>query len=206
VTASSQRGPDDSAASRASRRALAKLLALAYSGERAAAFAYRGHWRSSSDPEERAAIKEIEEDEWRHRSELGDMLVVLGARPGFLRELVFLVIGKVLGASCLLAGWFLPMLGAGWLESRNVREYEVAARQAARSGFREWVDPLLTMAEVEWDHEEYFRKKVLSRRLGRRLRLWKPPPPRAHIRESFRLWEQDRTVDGDQVFETRPSS
>ena len=77
------------------------------------------------------------------------------------------------------------MYGAGKLESRNVREYEAAARHAWGCGRREWVDCLLTMAEVEWEHEAFFRDRVLSRRLGRHLPMWAPLPPKRTIRESF---------------------
>jgi len=78
------------------------------------------------------------------------------------------------------------MYGAGKLESRNVREYEAAARLAWACGRREWVDCLLTMAEVEWDHEAFFRSRVLGHRLGRRLRMWTVPPPKETIRASFK--------------------
>ena len=44
----------------ASREKLIALLQLAYSGELAAAYAYRGHWHSVSAPDERAAIRKIE--------------------------------------------------------------------------------------------------------------------------------------------------
>ena len=40
------------------------------------------------------------------------------------------------------------------------------------------MDCLLTMAEVEWDHEAYFRSRVERSALGRRY-LWRPLPPRA---------------------------
>jgi hypothetical protein len=84
-----------------------------------------------------------------------------------------------------VTGWLIPMYGAGRLESRNVREYEAAARHAFGCGRHEWIDCLLTMAEVEWDHEAYFRGRVLASRLGRRLPLWRAPPPKAEIRGSF---------------------
>ena len=43
-----------------SRQKLIALLQLAYSGELAAAYAYRGHWRSVSNEKEQAAIRAIE--------------------------------------------------------------------------------------------------------------------------------------------------
>ena len=44
-----------------------KLLQLAYSAEKAAAFAYIGHAGSVRNPDEKVAIKQIEMDEWQHR-------------------------------------------------------------------------------------------------------------------------------------------
>ena len=53
---------------------LVKLLQMAYSAEKAAAFAYIGHAGSVKDPQEKVAIRQIELDEWGHReSVLGIM-------------------------------------------------------------------------------------------------------------------------------------
>ncbi len=46
---------------------LVRLLQLAYSAEKAAAFAYIGHAASVKNPDEKRAIKQIEVDEWGHR-------------------------------------------------------------------------------------------------------------------------------------------
>ena len=66
---------------------LIALLQLAYSGERAAAYAYRGHWHSVNDQDERDSIRGVEEDEWRHRELVGEMLGGLGAEPNRRREI-----------------------------------------------------------------------------------------------------------------------
>jgi rubrerythrin len=168
-----------------SRQALVALLQLAYSGELAAAHAYRGHARSVADPEERRRIRAIEDEEWRHREHVGEMLGELGARPDVWRERRALVVGKTLGLACHVGGWFAPMYGAGKLESRNVREYETAARLARDAGFERFVDGLLAMAEVEWEHEHYFRGKAASHAWIRWLELWPAPPPKDSIRASF---------------------
>lgn len=168
-----------------SKQDLIALLQLAYSAERAAALAYRGHWRSVRDTDERARIKQIEDEEWHHRELVGEMIEKLGARPRRQREVRSLLIGRTLGFLCHLMGWFAPMYGAGRLESRNVREYETAARYAHACGHDEFTDCLLTMAEVEWEHEYYFRSRVLLHSFGRRLTLWPAPPPKKTIRESF---------------------
>ena len=164
---------------------LIAILQLAYSGERAAGYAYRGHWQSVVDRDERVRIKEIENEEWHHRQLVGDMLQKLGAAPDRVRELRASIIGRILGFLCHFTGWLAPMYGAGRLESRNIREYETAARYARESGHDEFVDCLLTMAEVEWEHEKYFRSRVLIHPLGGRLSLWPKPLPKEMIRQSF---------------------
>src|SRR5215213_7934895 len=110
------------------RAQLIAILQLAYSGELAAAYAYRGHWHSVSDPEERRQIKKIEDEEWHHRRQVGEMLASLDAGPNRVREVRATIIGRCLGLMCHLSGWFAPMYGAGRLESRNIVEYETAAR------------------------------------------------------------------------------
>src|SRR5689334_21459023 len=116
------------------RLRLIRLLQLAFSGERAAAYAYRGHWKSVRDPEERRRIREIEDDEWHHRANVGAMLASLEAAPSRRREVQATLIGRTLGALCHVSGWLAPMYGAGRLESRNVGEYETAARYAVGCG------------------------------------------------------------------------
>jgi rubrerythrin len=167
------------------RKNLITLLQLAYSAEQAAAYAYRGHWHSVVDVDERARIKQIEDEEWHHRELVGGMLEKLAAHPNRQREIRSLLLGRALGFLCHLMGWFAPMYGAGRLESRNIREYETAARYARDCGCQEFVDCLLTMAEVEWEHEYYFRSRVLLHSFGRRLTIWPAPPPKETIRESF---------------------
>jgi rubrerythrin len=164
---------------------LTALLKLAYSAELAAAYAYRGHWHSMSDTADRERILQVENEEWHHRELVGQMLNKLGASPSRAREVRANILGRILGALCHFTGWFAPMYGAGRLESRNIREYETAARYARDAGHDEFVDCLLMMAEVEWEHEKYFRSKVLSHRLGKRLSIWPKPPAREMIRKSF---------------------
>jgi len=168
-----------------SRQKLISLLQTAYSAEQAAAYAYRGHWHSVKNADERQRIRQIENEEWHHRELVGQMLKQLGAQPRKSRELRATFLGRVLGLLCHVMGWLAPMYGAGRLESHNIREYETAARYARDCSHEEFVDCLLTMAEVEWEHEAYFRSCVLKHSLGRRLSLWLPPPAKETIRESF---------------------
>ena len=167
------------------RAKLIAILQLAYSGELAAGYAYRGHWHSVTDPEERVRITTIEEEEWHHRKLVGEMLGSLGAGPNRKREVRATIVGRVLGVLCHISGWLVPMYGAGRLESKNIREYETAARYARDSGHTDLVDCLLTMAEVEWEHEHYFRSRVLRHRWAKRLSIWPEPPAKESIRGSF---------------------
>ncbi|HLG42562.1 MAG TPA: ferritin-like domain-containing protein [Planctomycetota bacterium] len=142
------------------RKSLIELLRSAYSGELAAALAYRGHARSLADVGERERVRQIEKDEWHHRRIAGQMLHDLGEAPRPAREWQAGILGRSLGALCRVAGWFLPMYAAGLLEGLNVREYEEAAKLAEATGRRGWVDRLRDMARVESEHEAYFKGRV----------------------------------------------
>jgi rubrerythrin len=175
-----------------SEQRLIALLQLAYSGELAAAYAYRGHWHSVTDADERARIAEIEAEELHHRKLVGEMLTSLGAASNKNREFRASLVGRSLGFFCHLSGWLAPMYGAGRLESSNIREYETAAQYARECGREDLIDCLLTMAEVEWEHEKYFRSRVLMHPLGRRLSLWPQPRPKKTIREAFAVKPKDK--------------
>lgn len=165
--------------------ALIAVLQNAYSGELAASLAYGGHAASVSDAKEREEILVILRQELDHRDEVGKMLAGLGAAPSPAKERVFFCIGTVISALCRVGGWFIPMYGAGKLEAGNIVEYENAARHALGAGRPELVDCLLRMAEVEWDHELYFRSKVELSPLRHVFPRWPVPPPRARIRAGF---------------------
>ncbi len=169
----------------ATREALILLLQAAYSGELAAFYAYEGHRHSVRDPREKTEIRKIQIEEWEHRECLGEFLKDLGAKPSRRREIQFTIIGRVISLLCYIGGWFIPMYGAGKLERGNIVEYENAARMAVRAGHEEMVESLLLMAEVEWDHELYFRTKSLSHPLAKVFPMWSAPPPREEIRASF---------------------
>ena len=168
--------PDDA------RAKLIHQLQCAYSGELAAGFAYRGHTRSLRDSQERERVRQIEADEWHHRRLVGGLLEQLGARPIPLREAIFWCIGKFIAGFCHVGGWFFPLYGAGLLERHNIVEYEDCAEYASQCGKEEMIDCLLTMAEVEWEHEHYFRHKVIGHPLTRLFRIWEAPPAKETIR------------------------
>jgi len=174
---------DDDRARRARARAdLVALLQLAHSGELAATLAYEGHAASVKDPTERAEILAIMDQEIDHRHRVRSMLDALGVAPEPRRERKLRRVGRFVSAFCRVGGWYAPMYGAGKLERKNVGEYERAAGFAIESGYPEFVDDLIEMSEVEWDHEHYFREKAASHWLWRVSPKWAPPPPRESIR------------------------
>lgn len=160
---------------------LIRLLRAAHAGERAAALAYVGHARSVRDPAEREAINRIGAEEVAHRARVGEMLHELGGAPSPVRELIFTCIGRTLSLFCHVTGWYCPMYGAGWIERRNIQEYVDAAAFAGQAGRADLAAELLTMAQVEWDHEQWFRAKVLGHWLRRVLPVWRAPPARSEL-------------------------
>ncbi|MFY9556361.1 MAG: ferritin-like domain-containing protein [Blastocatellia bacterium] len=147
------------------RQHLIDILQGAYSGELAAGFAYRGHWKSVKNTTERATIQKIEQEEWMHRRRVGEMLQSLGAGPQKLREAKLWVIGRSIGLACHFIGWFLPMYFAGRLESGNVIEYQVAASHAAALELKDFEADLLVMARVEKEHEVFFLSVIAGHRM-----------------------------------------
>jgi hypothetical protein len=164
---------------------LVHFLRLAHAGELGAAIAYESHARTARTTTERDDILKIRAEEIDHRARVGGMLDALGERPDPAVERSMERIGRAIAAFCRIGGWFLPMYGAGRLERRNIVEYEDAARAAALCGHAEFVDDLLGMAEVEWDHERFFRLKAASHPAWRWMPRWEAPPPREEIRRSF---------------------
>jgi demethoxyubiquinone hydroxylase (CLK1/Coq7/Cat5 family) len=162
------------------RDGLISILRGAYSGELAAAYAYRGHWKSVSNPAERLRIQQIEEDEWIHRRRVGEMLDFLQASPSTIREARMWLTGRTIGILCHVIGWFLAMYFAGRLEARNVRDYDTAATHALALGLIEFNEDLRVMAQVEKAHEVFFGSVIATHRLlplTRTFFNWGPPLP-----------------------------
>jgi rubrerythrin len=147
------------------RQQLIEILQNAYSGELAAALAYRGHWKSLANEGERDSIQKIEQDEWRHRERVGEMLECLGVTPRRAREAKSWLIGRSIGLACHMLGRFLPMYFAGRLESGNVVEYKEAASHASALELTEFQVDLLVMAAVEREHEAFFLSVVTGHRM-----------------------------------------
>ncbi len=175
------------------REQLVFLLQLASSGELAAIRAYLGH-RHSVEGLERVEIGKIIRDEVRHRHCLLEMLGSLGAAPDPFRETKMERVGRAISIFCHVGGWFLPMYGAARLEAQNIKEYELAARLAHAAELNHFIPRFLEMAEVEWDHENYFRRKAMQRRPWRAMPKWPIPGPRAQIKSAFEEFRRGGTL------------
>jgi hypothetical protein len=144
---------------------LARLVRLAYSAEKAAAYAYRGHARSVRDHDEQVAVRNIEIDEWQHRDNLARFMAKLRIKPSLWLELKYHVIGKLISASCHVIGHFLPMYFAGRLESGNVNEYLEMERLAAGGVLADEIPCIRHMAAVEKRHELYLLERASRHRV-----------------------------------------
>jgi demethoxyubiquinone hydroxylase (CLK1/Coq7/Cat5 family) len=142
------------------RQKLICILQDAHAGELAAAYAYRGHWKSLKNSAEKNEIEKIEAEEWEHRKCVSAWLEKLDAKPRKFREVIFWTIGRTLGIGCHVSGWFFPMYFAGRLESQNVQEYVDAAGFAKELGLADCEKELIIMSEVEQKHEDFFKSVV----------------------------------------------
>ena len=139
---------------------LVDLLQRAYSAEMAAAFAYIGHANSLKTPGEKAAVKQIEIDEWNHRRNVLEIMQKYGVPISRYYEARFWIIGKIISAACHVIGWFMPYFFAGRLESGNVCEYFVMMRYFESLGIREHDEILYEMGIKEKEHEVYFLDQI----------------------------------------------
>lgn len=139
---------------------LADLLQMAYSAERAASFAYQGHAGSVADADIKAHIKQIEADEWLHRAEVLKLMNQYGVKVNIWYEFKYYWIGKFIGYSCYLIGWFVATYFAGRLESGNVNEYFRMKELYHSIGITEHDAILEEMGIKEKEHEVYFLEKI----------------------------------------------
>lgn len=144
---------------------LTDLLQRAYSGEKAAAFAYQGHAGSVKDKAEKRDIKQIEIDEWSHRDEVLRMMQQYNVPVSKWMEFKCYMIGKTISASCYLIGWFMPFYFAGDLESGNVCEYIRMKRLFNALDINEHDAILYEMSLKEKEHEVYFYEKIKDNKL-----------------------------------------
>ena len=144
---------------------LVKLLQLAYSAEKAAAFAYVGHAGSVRNPLEKTAIKQIEMDEWQHRETVLAIMRQYDIEPSRYNEIKYHILGRIISASCYVIGWFMPYYFAGKLESGNVCEYFIMMKYFNELGITEHDAVLYEMGMKEKEHEVYFQKSLENNRL-----------------------------------------
>jgi hypothetical protein len=142
--------------------ALCQLVRLAYSAERAAAFAYHGHARSLRGQPASCEVARIEAEEWQHRKHLMRIMQRLGLAASPWLELKYAFIGHIISASCLPLGRFMPMYFAGRLESGNVNEYLRMAELVLGTVIADERDCILEMAQVEKRHESFFLAEVIG--------------------------------------------
>lgn len=142
-----------------------KLLQMAYSAERAAAFAYIGHANSVKNKNEKKAIKQIEDDEWHHRREVLKIMQEYNIPVSKWFEFRFYVIGKLISFSCYVIGWFMPFYFAGRLESGNVCEYFRLKIFFNQLGITKHDQILYDMGIKEKEHEVYFYEQIKNSKL-----------------------------------------
>lgn len=146
-------------------RALTKLLQQAYSAEKAAAFAYIGHAENVNTAEQKAAVKQIEIDEWEHRKEVLEIMREYEIPISKFYEVKYHIIGKTISGLCYVIGRFMPFFFAGKLESGNVCEY-FRMRQYFNSISIYKHDLILyEMGIKEKEHEVYFLAQVKDDKL-----------------------------------------
>ena len=78
------------------------------------------------------------------------------------------------------------------LESTNIVEYEVAARLAFISGHHQYIDEFLKFAEIEWDHELYFRQKSETHFVYKYSPKWVIPKPKQKIKDDMGRFRETR--------------
>ncbi|MFN8322128.1 MAG: hypothetical protein U0T74_05670 [Chitinophagales bacterium] len=144
---------------------LSDLLQMAYSAEKAAAFAYIGHAGSLKNERVKKAVQQIETDEWNHRREVLAIMNEYNIPVSKWYELKFHVIGRTIGASCYVIGWFMPIYFAGRLESGNVCEYIRMKDYFNKAGITKHDTVLYEMGVKEREHEDYFLELVKDSKL-----------------------------------------
>ncbi|MES2762344.1 MAG: hypothetical protein V4677_09055 [Bacteroidota bacterium] len=144
---------------------LVDLIQMAYSAEKAAAFAYQGHAASVKSVIEKVAIKQIEIDEWNHRAEVFSIMKQYDIPVSKWYEFRFHVIGKIISGSCFVIGWFMPFYFAGRLESGNVCEYFRMKQYFNSLGIKDHDVMLYEMGIKEKEHEVYFLEQIKGSKL-----------------------------------------
>lgn len=146
-------------------RQLTDLLRRAYSAGKAASFTYQGHAASIKNTEEKKSIQQIEQDEWNHRREVLKIMDQYDISPSIYYEWKYHIIGRMIGYSCYVIGWFMPYYFAGQLESGNVCEYFRMMQYFHELGIYEHNEILYQMGIKEKEHEVYFLNRIRNKRM-----------------------------------------
>jgi hypothetical protein len=144
---------------------LKDLLQRAYSAEKAAAFAYIGHAGSLKNLSEKAAVKQIEADEWHHRKTVLAIMQQYQIPVSKYYEFKYHIIGKTIGYACYVIGWFMPYFFAGKLESGNVCEYFKMMQYFYEINITQHNEVLYEMGIKEKEHEIYFLAQIKNKKL-----------------------------------------
>jgi rubrerythrin len=144
---------------------LITLLQKAYAAEKAASFAYQGHARSVKNIDEKAAIRQIELDEWHHRAMVLHIMQEYAIPVSKFYEARMYLTGKTISLSCYVIGWFMPFYFAGSLESGNVCEYFRMIHFFHELGITKHDEVLYEMGMKEKEHEVYFLSRIRNHKL-----------------------------------------
>jgi rubrerythrin len=140
--------------------ALINSLRLAYSAEKAAAYAYVGHARSLKNPGEKSAVQQIEKDEWEHRENVLGIMKEYVIPVSKYYEFKYGAIGRLISFSCYFIGRFMPYFFAGKLESGNVCEYFRMMKYFHSIGITQHDEILHEMGIKEKEHEVFFLEMI----------------------------------------------
>lgn len=136
---------------------LIKLLKQAHAIEIGAYYAYKGHWKSSKNIEEKKKIQEIQNDELLHRKLIELWLFGMGSKPSVFLDIIFYIIGNSISISCFVLGRRLSAWGARIMETIGSKVYINLSLAALKTPEYEIASSLLNMAKTEREHEEFFR-------------------------------------------------
>ena len=171
---------------------LVRSLQLAYSAEKAAAYAYIGHAKSVRNAEQKKAIKQIEIDEWHHRAEVLKIMKEYDIPISTYYEVKFSLIGRLISASCFVIGWFMPFFFAGKLESGNVCEYFIMIQKFRSLDITKHDKTLYEMGIKEKEHEIFFLSMIKNKK-------WLP------IFEKVFNWGKNRSSNDVDLEHLRPT-
>lgn len=142
---------------------LISLLQNAHAAELAAYNAYEGHWKSTTNVDDRLHIKFIQREEEDHIFMLEYMLDRIGAKPNHFKDLIFITMGKIISIMCYISGRWAVMYGAGIMERIGATSYCEIAKIADEFGQKDFVETLCMMGYTEETHGEYFMAKAMER-------------------------------------------